>query len=957
MCSEIINSDYKYTDKDINRILKIKLEKEQLVESDVKLHAPISEEKILESLKDEIIRNSNFPNRILLIPYLDGFYLDGHWIGVVVRFESGCPKKVEMYDSLGCEIPEILKNAPIAAYKTNNICVVNEKNAIKQEDSASCGPCMIENLINAAKQDFSNKPTSLEIRENHMMLMNEFYPDEEFSELQNSLTTADNLSMLFIQLDIHKGWSKYNIEGNECLSRMDIAGAIAKYELAIKSYPNSAISHYNKRLALAFQNNPEALKTVNNGHNRNNKRTGYVLSVICHIPVNSSNDFSGKDNQNDNHNENILKTTYKYTTTKPTKATGMGKPTKHAKNKLAFKYDIIGAEIPIPNDGIKKKSDTVQPFLDKLCNDKRSEPFFGTDFELIKVSIGLNRMKSVSTEKNKFLWRELESTIDTKIEYEVFGFFWPCKWYNQETGDEVDYEEVEKYYEELSSDDILSAKRFLYQEEDEFEKQPDNIPYQQLREYAKNHLKTKKLVQKLKENNVDVYLHIIDSDVINFNGIFGAYSRIIEGCYQLPTVMTTGYEYSSNGKYGQAYRLLSKMDRMYRYRTAFHLPLGTYYPEPNMCILVPDSENTVPESFVDIKRGNKLESPIIISNIQTKRKNPTFLFSEDKPLITPVPHRATIWKAPRAKISAIIEFFKGLGKDWPAVDQSDIDQFWKSSQSNSKPYNRHNNLFINSYFKINQIFKEGNMLINRNKCISIISELCKLETPPFDEYKELLNLTNKNICSQLLKVIDEWKKIPEDFNEKYKQTEEEQMALKFLRDAEIDLEPISRETVLILATESILELIPEKAVSVNDLIQLSDEALHFIVEKEEIREALENKTINNDTLFSLMNEQNCLFDDFKEAIYETGDVEEVLCLYEKNPLHLEFLKRRNHEYLLIEYVYENSDDPDIVKMGLDEYDVSYMDLRNLFTGENEQINFELLLNWIFPECSESNSIL
>lgn len=949
-----IDGNYKYTDEDIDKILKIKLENEQLVEPNIKLHAPISEEKMLEFFKDEI-ENSNCPNRVLLIPYLDGFHLDGHWIGVVVRFECGCAKKVEVYDSLHCEIPEKLNNCLKVAYETNNI--VNG-DAIKQDDVTSCGPCMIENLINAAKQDYANKPTLSEIRENHLMLMNEIHPDVKFSQLQNSSTpTADstweNFLKYFDHFDIHEDWSVYNREGNECLSRNDIEGAIAKYDLAIKSNPNSAIPHYNKRLALSLQNTSD-FKAVKN---KNNKKTGFVLSVICHVPVQSSNDLSGKDNQNNNYNENILKT-FKYTTSSPTLTmTPRGKERKGTeikkeKNKLASKYVSVDAEIPTHNDEIKKKSDTVQPFLHKLY-DQCSDQFFRNNFGLIKVSIGLNRMKSVSTEKNKFLWRELESTINTNIEYEIFGFFWQCNWYNKETGCEVNFKDVKNYYEQLLSVDTKSAKRFLDQEEGEFEKDPDNIPYQELREYAKNHLKTKKLVQQLKEKNVNVYLHIIDSDVVDFNGIFGAYSRIIEGCYQLPTVMTTGYEYSSDCKFGQAYRLLSIMDRMYRYRTAFHLPLGTYYPEPNMCILVPDSENTVPESFVDVKRGNRLESPIIISNIQGKRENPTFIFSEDKPLITPVPYRATIWKAPRAKRATKIEFSEEC-IDWPAVVQSDIKQFRKSSQSNFGHHSRMTNLLTNRYFEINDIFNK-NIKNPGKKCDSIIAKLCKLEQCELSYFlglKQLLNLTNSNTCtcSQLLKVIDEYKKIPEDFNKKYKQTDEEQIVLKFFREAKINLKPIPRETVLILATKSILKLIQEKVVHVSDLIQLSDEALHLIVENKELRAALRNEEIDNDTLFKLMDEQK--INDFIEVFNETTTIENIVNLYKENPLHLEFLKRVNYEDWLAEHVYENSNDYNIVKMGLEEYHVNINNVKRLFDSEAAEMDFDLLVNCISPERDE-----
>lgn len=40
-------------------------------------------------------------------------------------------------------------------------------------------------------------------------------------------------------------------------------------------------------------------------------------------------------------------------------------------------------------------------------------------------------------------------------------------------------------------------------------------------------------------------------------------------------------------------------DRKIRILTAEKFGLGTYYPECNFCVLLPDSEPTVPESFVN----------------------------------------------------------------------------------------------------------------------------------------------------------------------------------------------------------------------------------------------------------------------------------------------------------------------------------------------------------------------
>ncbi|KAL6460728.1 hypothetical protein MHYP_G00306940 [Metynnis hypsauchen] len=101
--------------------------------------------------------------------------------------------------------------------------------------------------------------------------------------------------------------------------------------------------------------------------------------------------------------------------------------------------------------------------------------------------------------------------------------------------------------------------------------------------------------------------------------------------------MSTGYEFDSGCKY----HIASHLDRLVRVATAEVFPLGTYYPEPNFCVLVPKHEDHVPESFINTKRKN-MESPILISRVKT-RKDFRAVFLDGKPIIIDVPERFKLW--------------------------------------------------------------------------------------------------------------------------------------------------------------------------------------------------------------------------------------------------------------------------------------------------------------------------
>ncbi|KAL0194982.1 hypothetical protein M9458_008554, partial [Cirrhinus mrigala] len=165
-------------------------------------------------------------------------------------------------------------------------------------------------------------------------------------------------------------------------------------------------------------------------------------------------------------------------------------------------------------------------------------------------------------------------------------------------------------------------------------------PFQDIREHLKNNPATRNLVEALRGNDPRslIYFSFVDSDTIEFNFIYSEYLQIVKEEWEKdkipPTVMSTGYEFHP----GNEHHIASWLDRMVRTALAEVYPLFVYYPEPNFCVLVHDTLNTIEESFIDRRRGNIMESPVLISRVKT-RPNFKAVFSDRKPIIIDAPKR------------------------------------------------------------------------------------------------------------------------------------------------------------------------------------------------------------------------------------------------------------------------------------------------------------------------------
>ena len=357
-------------------------------------------------------------------------------------------------------------------------------------------------------------------------------------------------------------------------------------------------------------------------------------------------------------------------------------------------------------------SRVVGPLLNKLVEHGYGERDKDKLAETVSISIGLNRPKSLSTRKNKALLDELQASNDPVLAVDCVktGFYWEHNWYNQ-NNQSVPYAEVRKFYKQLKRYDkqygTQKAKEFR-----EINEQGTAVPYQALREYVKSHQKTQALVQKFRQKspNSDIYFSFIDSDTVDFNGIYSAYLRIHQAHKMQygsgPTVMSTGYEFRGNGE-DYPYQAGSQLDRAIRVETAKYIPLGVYYPEPNFCVFLPpthigwytytrtwDSYNltTLTESFIsqgdsELKKQGNAESVALLRQVQ-KRQGATFIFSDDNPLITEIPARTKLTEHGNPRVFS--QQFKNKRLPTP----SDIKAI-KFNQSHFDDQNWVNNLFIN----------------------------------------------------------------------------------------------------------------------------------------------------------------------------------------------------------------------------------------------------------------------
>ncbi|NDA89971.1 MAG: hypothetical protein EBY20_03570 [Alphaproteobacteria bacterium] len=146
--------------------------------------------------------------------------------------------------------------------------------------------------------------------------------------------------------------------------------------------------------------------------------------------------------------------------------------------------NLILDDLDLQLDQIKPKAtlSKTQVFLD-LLEDTGFETQDKDHLGNIRVSIGLNRPKSLSARKNDNLDKQLQSKEESIIIHNKFAFFWDIPW-TDDSGNPVELDTVKHFYKQLKRKDSDKAKEFLRINEDIERPTP---PYQYIREKIKNH--------------------------------------------------------------------------------------------------------------------------------------------------------------------------------------------------------------------------------------------------------------------------------------------------------------------------------------------------------------------------------------------------------------------------------------------------------------------------------------
>ncbi|XP_043092534.1 trichohyalin-like [Puntigrus tetrazona] len=243
---------------------------------------------------------------------------------------------------------------------------------------------------------------------------------------------------------------------------------------------------------------------------------------------------------------------------------------------------LINVPVGVTSEMSTKAESHCQKFLDLL----KSQAFREEDgfrYEDIAVVFGLNG----KYEDEEIVKTELRKTVESEIAFKKWGFKWPER---------------------------------------------KEIPYRLIREKNKQSEHTKELVRIFRENypGVPIYFCFFDADPVDFNEVLSSYiDVIIEHNY--PTLMSTGFLFPEESEF----RTNSEKDRQVRIITAEHFPLGTYYPEPNFCVLLPEGCDTLPERFTNTKSKHmNMESPVLIRQVK-RRQGFSAVFANKNAIITP----------------------------------------------------------------------------------------------------------------------------------------------------------------------------------------------------------------------------------------------------------------------------------------------------------------------------------
>lgn len=582
-----------------------------------------------------------------------------------------------------------------------------------------------------------------------------------------------------------------------------------------------------------------------------------------------------------------------------------------------------------------QKSIIVQPFLENLYKNGFEPNSTSLIEDTISASLLLNRPLSLSTRKNNLLIKELNAKTESPIMHNKFSIFWKFNWYNK-NNKIVEYDTVKTFYKKLKHYDTLHETNKAEQFRSYCEKLVA-VPYQSLRELAKNHEKTKELVKKARNDSPgsDIYLSIVDGDTVSFNGVYSAYLRIYEKAEITPTIMSTCYEFTKEKETDLPFVKASELCRKIRVATAKFIKLGVYVTEPNVCILVLDKLDTIEESFIDktIKLGNAESVALMRSLIKSRGiDNLEVVISDDNPLLTAIPPRARKIKSSKKPIKFSQEAESGLG-----LTEKDFTSFKQISQSHTHESVWLDNLYINKAIKL----KAGYHF----KFKGLITKYLKAEITN-EEKLSLLKIISEEDLESIKKAYEEKEQIIKLYKEENLQNADQRKLIDFINQHDhLDLNDFTSEFLQVIAIADILFLLESDILDLEELSIVSIDTLKELLYENLVLEHLADESLTFEDcleIYKLAIQYGEKFSEIFEDFISAADndeftVSEIIERYKENPMHLMFMSGDPTDIVL-----ENSDDESIVIFGIENYDVDIEWIREELYGERDDYSAALM---------------
>lgn len=377
-------------------------------------------------------------------------YQGSHWVSLVIRRNIDANALEALYnDSFGTPMDSSLPNLR-QILKNHGILENNIKDFQhgQQSNDYDCGPLAVFNLDSLARtgqlspisanDDISNQ-------RNNLNILRLSLPDE--NQIIENISDSVNQQTQKITNDLSK--------------------LLALQDIDIISQPQIQI-HKNEISTLTKQINNLTI-------NSQSQTVKFIVNVPIYVLTDIDGDSPDESDDNtfieDQFNFDVKdQISFPYRTFDIKEKINKSKKKEKSVLKKVIEHrvgSLTQEDLDLPLDQAKLKVATVsksQTFLD-LVKDTGFEAQDKDNLSNIKVSIGLNRPKSLSTRKNDSLKKQLHSTENNADMHEKFAFFWNISW-TDNTGKPVEYCKVKHFYKQLKKKDLNKAEEFLRFNED-----------------------------------------------------------------------------------------------------------------------------------------------------------------------------------------------------------------------------------------------------------------------------------------------------------------------------------------------------------------------------------------------------------------------------------------------------------------------------------------------------------